>query len=63
MIEFDQLQARMDERINKELTEIKEKLNQPEALSEMHEKLAATVQKMQKGNNKTPKETCTMKKH
>ena len=61
MIEFDQLRTRMDERINKELTEMKEKLNQLESLSEVHEKLAATVRKMQKGNNKTPKDTCTMK--
>ena len=35
MIGFDQLRTRMDERINKELTEIKEKLNQLEALSEV----------------------------
>ena len=60
MIEFDQPWTRLDERINKELTEIKEKLNQLEALSEVHEKLAATVRKLEQANG-TTKEACAIK--
>lgn len=60
MIEFDKLNAKIDERINKEVTEIHKKLDQLESWSEVHEKLAATVRKLEQANG-TTKEACAIK--
>ena len=60
MIEFDKLNAKIDERINKEVTEIHKKLDQLESWSEVYEKLAATVRKLEQANG-TTKEACAIK--